>query len=166
MRNARERVLGVAVVVLVGAGLVAIASFPTGSPTAAGVVPADGRLAVQQRLGDARALLVSRAGNLELHVAYRTHKGWLGVVSKRAEGDTLATWSGTRGVDDRIPALSAVFGRADGTEVRVRWADGRTARAPTAVDGTYLVARQGRVASELVEVLDDRGRPTMALPGP
>src|SRR5690242_20571464 len=61
------------------AALVAFASIPTGSPTAAGVAPQDGRVVVQQAVGSARALVVSRPETLQLIVALHKQKGWFGL---------------------------------------------------------------------------------------
>ena len=76
------------VAVFLGA-LVAYASIPTGTPTAAGVAPPDGRVVVQQAAGGAVALVVSRPQTLQLLVAVHKQKGWFGLrVAGRRGGST------------------------------------------------------------------------------
>jgi hypothetical protein len=65
-----------------------------------------------------------------------------------------------------VPPLSAVYGRAEGTRVRVRWQDGRSTEAATESDGTYLIARSGRVRSAHVTILGDDGAIVTEVDGP
>jgi hypothetical protein len=160
------RPLAVAIALLIGAGLVAVASLPTGSASPEAAIDPGGRVAASVRVDDARVLLVSRSGRLEVVVAYKGQKGWLAAPLDPAPAGTVAAWTGTSGTgDERVPALAAVFGRTDGSRVRVRWSDGRTTSVETAVDGTYLAARPGRIGSARVDVLDGR-RTVLTVEGP
>ena len=161
-----RRLLGLCVAVLLVVALVGIASLPTGSRTLAGLVPPGGRLAATAAVGGERVLLVSRDGGLEVLVAYRGQKGWLGVTLEPVAGSALAAWTGTEGADDRVGALAAVYGRADGASVKVEWEDGTSTQVEAAIDGTYLAARRGAVASAKVDVLDPSGVVTTTIEGP
>jgi hypothetical protein len=153
-----RRVAGVAAAVLLGAGLVAFASYPTGTARPDGVVRGGARVAAADRVGDVWVMLVSDQGRLGVVVAYNEGKGWLGVRLAPAPGRGIASYATTPG-SGPIPALSAVFGRVDGGpgQVRVRWADGRDQQAMVAVDGTYLVTRPGRVRGHDVRAVDEGG---------
>lgn len=161
--DASRRVIGWAAAVLsllVVVALVAVAGFPTGERSPAALVPPGGRLAAQAAIDDVRVLLTVQEGELVGIVAYQGEKGWLGIDLEPVAGSTPAAWAATDGADDTnapVPAMSTVYGRADGAEVEVEWSDGRTDRAATARDGAYAVARRGRVGVDKVVVLDGDG---------
>ena len=159
------RLLQVSAGVLLVAALIGLASLPTGAASAAATVPDGRRLAASAAVADVRVMVVSAAGRLNLVVAYKGEKGWHGVDVDPAPRGAVAAWAATRGAGE-VPALSAVYGRADGPRVRVQWADGRTADAVTASDGTYLVARAGRVRSQQVTVVGDDGAVIIEVRGP
>lgn len=159
------RVLAGAVALLLVGALVGLASLPTGYATAAATVPDGRRLAASAAVGPARVLVTSTSSELGLVVAYRADKGWQRVVVDPVPATNVATWAATRGSDD-VPALSAVFGRASGVLVRVRWADGKTGEVIPEADGTYLVARRGRVRSFNVAVLGTDGAVVTEVDGP
>lgn len=159
---ASRRVIGWAAAVLsllIVVALVAVAGFPTGERSPAALVPPAGRLAAQTAIDDVRVLLTVQEGELVGIVAYKGEKGWLGIDLEPVAGSTPAAWAATDGADGDapVPAMSMVYGRADGANVEVEWSDGRTDRAATARDGAYVVARRGRVSVENVIVLDDDG---------
>ena len=151
--------------VLLAAALIGLASLPTGAATPQGTVPEGSRLAASSRVGDARVMVLSARGRLNLLVAYRGEKGWHGVEVDPTPPGTVAAWAATRGGGE-VPALSAVFGRATGTRVRVRWRDGQSVEVTPEPDGTYLVARRGLVRSAQVLVLGDDGAVLVEVPGP
>jgi hypothetical protein len=157
-------VLGAALVVLV-AGLVGLAGLPTGAVSAAATVPDGERIAASTEVADIRVMVLSTGGRLNLLVAYHGEKGWHGVEVDPAPVGAVAAWAATAG-SNQVPALSAVYGRVQGSRVRIRWADGRTADATTAADGTYLVARPGRVRSAHVSVLGEDGAAVADMDGP
>lgn len=47
-----------------------------------------------------------------------------------------------------------MYGRAPGDSVRVAWGDGRETTARTERDGSYVLARRGRVGVDRVTVFD------------
>ncbi len=151
------------VAVFLGA-LVAYASIPTGTPTAAGVVPPDGRVVVQQAAGGARALVVSRPQTLQLLVAVHKQKGWFGLRVADTAQDGIA-WASTAGAEG-VPAMSAVFGKATGSSVRIRWADGREQTVQTASDGVFLAVRTGTVRSLSLSILNASGGIVREVAGP
>jgi hypothetical protein len=157
-------VLAAAATLLVAA-LIGLASVPTGADTPQGTVPDGRRVAASTRVGDVRVMVLSGRSRLNLLVAYRGEKGWHGVAVDPAPSGALAAWAATRGGGD-VPALSAVYGRATGAEVRVTWADGHTAVTKTASDGTYLIARPGLVRSSQVTVVGDDGAVLSEVKGP
>ena len=146
------------------AAIIAYASIPTGASSPAGVVPRDGRLVVEQPAGSARAIVAARPQTLQLIVAVHKPKGWFGlrVADTSTDGFSWASTAGARGV----PALSAVFGKADGASVRVRWADGTQTTAVVQSDGVFLAVRMGRIRSLSLAILDARGRILKEVPGP
>ena len=146
------------------AALVAFASIPTGSTTAAGVAPSDGRVVVQQAVGSARALVVSRPQTLQLIVAIHKQKGWFGlrVADTSSDGIAWASTAGTHGV----PSMSVVFGRAAGPIVRIRWADGEVQTVQAQSDGAFLAVRPGEVRSVAVSMLKPSGGIVREVAGP
>jgi hypothetical protein len=157
-------VLAAAGLVLVVA-LVGLASLPTGADTPQGTVPEGSRVASSARVGDVRVMVLSSRARLNMLVAYHGEKGWHGVEVDPAPPGTVAAWAATRGGGE-VPSLSAVYGRATGTRVRVRWRDGETVETTPQPDGTYLVARPGLVRSAQVLVLGDDGSVLVEVPGP
>ena len=154
-----------AATLLLAAALVGLAGLPTGADTPQGTVPEGSRVAASTRLGDVRVMVLSARSRLNMLVAYHGEKGWHGVEVDPAPPGTVAAWAATRGGGE-VPSLSAVYGRATGTRVRVRWRDGQTVEATPASDGTYLVARRGLVRSAQVLVLGDDGSVLVEVPGP
>jgi len=146
------------------AALVAFASIPTGSPTAAGVAPQDGRVAVQQAVGSARALVVSRPQTLQLIVALHKQKGWFGLRVADTAPDGIA-WASTAGAHG-VPSMSMVFGRAAGPTVRIRWSDGQTQTVQAQSDGVFLAVRAGDVRSLSVSILNATGGVVREVAGP
>jgi hypothetical protein len=151
--------------VLLVAGLVGLASVPTGAETVQGTVPEGRRVAASARVADVRVMVLSSGSRLNVLVAYHGEKGWHGVAVDPAPAGAVAAWAATRGGGD-VPALSAVYGRATGAKVTVRWVDGRTASTTPASDGTYLVARTGMVRAARVTVLGVDGAVLTAVDGP
>lgn len=149
---------------VLAAALVVFASNPTGAPTAATVVPADGRLVVEQPVGDARVLLAARPQRFDLIVAVRREKGWFGVTAGSAQPGGIA-WAATNGASG-IPSLSAVFGTVTAAAVRVRWSDGVVQTVRAASDGAFLASRPGHVRSEAVQLLGGDGRILDQVAGP
>lgn len=144
------------------AGLVVLASLPTGADEPEGVVPEGARLAARADVEGAAVLLLSRGGDLAIQVAYEGPKGWLGVPLSPGKTETPANLStvasrvATAG-GGPVPALTAAFGTAPGAGARVTvtWADGTRAEAELASDGTWLVARPG--VTEVASVVVRRG---------
>jgi hypothetical protein len=161
---APRAVLAAAATQLVAA-LVGLAGLPTGAATAAATVPEGGRVAASVPVAGVRVMVLSTSGRLSLLVAYSGEKGWHGIEVDPAPAGSVAAWAATVGSRE-VPALSAVYGRAQGGRVRVDWADGRVAETDTAADGTYLVARPGRVRSAHVSVLGEDGVVVTAMDGP
>ena len=155
----------VAAALLLALALVGLASVPTGADTPQGTVPDGRRVAATARVGEVRVMVLSGRSRINLLVAYRGEKGWHGVAVDPAPPGAVAAWAATRGGGD-VPALSAVYGRATGAKVRVRWADGETRVTTTALDGTYLAARSGMVRSSSVTVLGDDGAVLNEVKGP
>lgn len=143
-------------VLTVTVALVGIADFPTGERSPQGLVPSGARLAARAAVDDVHVLLTVEAGALVAIVAYEGEKGWLGVDLEPVPAGTAAAWAATTGRGP-VPALSTVYGRAPGAAVRVAWADGRASRVETERDGSYVVARAGRLVVEKVVVLGDGG---------
>ena len=160
----RAGLLGVAASVVVVA-LVWLASVPTGADSAAATVGQGSRLAATAPVGDVEVLLVARSGALSVHVAYPGPKGWLSVRLPAAPSTAVAAWAATEGTGP-IPALSVVYGRAAGTTAVVRWADGEETTVQAASDGVYVAARDTRVASEHVRILDATGATILEVDGP
>jgi hypothetical protein len=146
------------------AALVAFASIPTGSTTAAGVAPPDGRVAVLQAVGSARALVVSRPQTLQLIVALHKQKGWFGLRVADTAPDGIA-WASTAGAHG-VPSMSMVFGRAAGPLVRIRWSDGQTQTVQAQIDGVFLAVRAGDVRSLSVSILNATGGIVREVRGP
>jgi hypothetical protein len=164
-RPVTVRVLAAASAVLLVVSLIGLASLPAGASSPRGVVPDGRRVAASTSVRGVRVMVLSSSGRLNLLVAYEGEKGWHGVEVDPAPRNAVAAWAATQGAGD-VPALSAVYGRAEGARVRVEWADGETAEAPAATDGTYLVARPGRVRSEHVTVLGGDGAVLTEVDGP
>lgn len=160
----RVRLLGLvaaAIVVFAGVGLVVM---PTGASSAADVVPDGERVRSTAVVRDARVMLLMRNDTLHLLVAYRRDGGWHGVPVAPPPADSAAAWAATRG-GTGVPAMSAVYGRADAARVKVAWADGTTNEVPIVRD-TWLVARPGHVRSESVTVLAADGTVVSTIDGP
>ena len=160
-----SRLLAASTSLLLVLSLVGLASLPTGASTATGVVPDGHRVAASAGVGEVRVMVLSASGRLGLLVAYEGEKGWHAVEVDPAPLGAVAAWAATRGAGE-VPALSAVYGRAEGARVRVQWADGQLAEVSTATDGTYLVARPGRVRSAQVTVLGGDGAVIVEVEGP
>ena len=159
------RLVLVAVALLLTAALIGLASVPTGAQTAEATVPDGRRVAASTTVAGVRVMTLSSGSRLALLVAYRGEKGWHGVDVDPAPAGAVVAWASTRGGGE-IPALSAVYGRATGTRVRVRWADGRAVEVVPKSDGTYVVARTGVVRSAAVTVLGEDGSTLSEVQGP
>jgi len=146
------------------AALVVFASIPTGSTTAAGVAPSDGRVVVQQAVGPARAIVVSRPETLQLIVAVHKQKGWFGLRVADTAPDGIA-WASTAGAHG-VPSMSMVFGRAAGPTVRIRWSDGQTQTVQAQSDGVFLAVRAGDARSLSVSILSATGGVVREVAGP
>lgn len=146
------------------AALVVFASIPTGSTTAAGVAPSDGRVVVQQAVGPARAIVVSRPETLQLIVAVHKQKGWFGLRVADTAPDGIA-WASTAGAHG-VPSMSMVFGRAAGPTVRIRWSDGQTQTVQAQSDGVFLAVRAGDARSLSVSILSATGGVVREVQGP
>lgn len=155
----------VAAGLLLTAALVGLASVPTGAQTAEATVPDGRRVAASTTAAGVRVMVLSSGSRLALLVAYRGEKGWHGVDVDPAPAGAVVAWASTRGGGE-IPALSAVYGRATGARVRVRWADGRVAEVVPESDGTYVVARTGVVRSAAVTVVGEDGTTLTEVQGP
>ena len=160
----RTVLLGVVASVVVVA-LTWLASVPTGADSAAATVGDGSRLAATAPVDDVEVLIVARGGALSVHVAYRTPKGWLSVRLPAAPSTALAAWAATDGTGP-IPALSVVYGRANGAEATIRWADGEESTAALGTDGVYVAVRDERVASEHVSIRAADGTPVVEVDGP
>jgi hypothetical protein len=159
------RLLAALAALLFAASLVGLASLPTGYSSVRATVPEGRRIAAQAPVDRVQVMVLSTSSRLELLVVYRGDKGWQRIRLDPIPAGTVAAWVATRGSDD-VPALSVVFGRAQGTRVAVRWKDGRTNEVAPERDGTYLVARAGRVRSAHVGVLGDDGAVITEVDGP
>lgn len=159
------RALAAAIGVLLAAAIVGLASLPTGASRVDAVAPASSRVAGTVRLGDTRVLLLSDAGRLRVVVAYRDDKGWFAVGGTRPPADSVVAWTATRG-GGPVPALSTVYGRAEGATVEVRWTDGRVSRTVPATGGTFVVARRGHVRSTVLLVRAPNGDVVDRVEGP
>ena len=145
-----RRILPVVVVALLVGNVIAFAALPSGERKLADVVPDDGRILVSRTLGKVRILLVGRGDALRLVVAYHEDSRWHSVRVEPAPAGSDAAWAATGGAGP-VPAFSAVYGRAPGDKVVVRWADGKhTELIP--VDGAYLVIRRGQFKPEGVDL--------------
>ena len=159
-----RRVLWALTLATLAAAIIAYASVPTGAATPVGVVPHDGRLVVEQPAGAARALVAARPQTLQLIVAVHKQKGWFGLRVADAAADGVA-WASTAGARD-VPALSAVFGRAEGASVLIRWADGEEQTATVQSDGVFLAVRTGRVRSLSLTIRNGSGGTVREVAGP
>ncbi|HEV2686829.1 MAG TPA: hypothetical protein VGW79_09340 [Actinomycetota bacterium] len=146
------------------AALIAYASIPTGAAAPEGVAPPDGRVVVQQAVGSARALVVSRPQTLQLVVAVHKPKGWFGLRVADTAPDGIA-WASTAGAHG-VASMSVVFGRAAGPTVRIRWADGQTQTVQAQSDGAFLAARPGDVRSLAVSMFNASGGIVREVSGP
>jgi len=151
---------GGAVALLLVVALVAVAGFPTGASSPERLVPAGARLAAEAQVDGARVLMTVEGGELAAIVAYKADKGWLGVDLEAVPADTVAAWAATDG-GDAVSALSAVYGRVAGVQVQVRWDDGTISFAETARDGSYVVARRGRLGVDRLVAIDRANRPVL-----
>jgi hypothetical protein len=163
----QRRLLGAVVAVLLVAGVVGLASIPSGASSPAGTVSNSARITARTSVGAARLLLVTEGGRLQLVVAHRRHGDWFGVPVDRPPADSAAAWAATRG-GGGVPPLSAVYGRAQraAAGVHVTWTDGRASDIVPARDGSWLVAREGHVRSRQVTVTDAAGAVLSDIKGP
>ena len=160
----RTAMLGVVASVVVVA-LTWLASVPTGTDSAAATIGSGSRLAAMVPVDDVEVLIAARGGALSVHVAYPTSKGWLAVRLPAAPSTAVAAWAATDGTGP-IPALSVVYGRANGTEALIRWADGEETTATPASDGVYVAVRAERVGSERVSIRAADGSTVVEVQGP
>jgi hypothetical protein len=145
-----RRILISAVGVLLVGDAVGLAALPSGSRHLAGVLPKSGKVVVTHSLRDVRVVVVDSRQKLELVVAYKQHDRWHSVRVDPAPASSNAAWAATTGAGP-VPAFSAVYGRAPGDKVVVRWADGQATEVkPTG--GVYLSVRPGHVRPEGVDL--------------
>jgi hypothetical protein len=146
----RTRILTVVVIALLVGDAIGLAALPSGSRKLAGVVPAGQQVVLTKTLGTVRVLVVSEGKSLRLLVAYKQHERWHGVRVDPAPAGSHAAWAATKGAGP-VPAFSAVYGRAPGDKVVVRWHDGQT--SPTVpVKGAYLALRRGHIRPDGVDL--------------
>ena len=160
----RSLLLGIAASVVV-VGLTWLASVPTGADSAAATIGDGSRLAATAPLDDVEVLIAASGGALSVHVAYSTPKGWLSVRLPAAPSTAVAAWAATDG-NGPIPALSVVYGRANGAEATITWADGEQSTATLGTDGVYVAVRAERVASEHVSIRGADGSSVVEVDGP
>jgi hypothetical protein len=160
----RRRVLGLAAAALLVASVIGLLVLPTGASSAEDVVPAGNRVDAQVAVGTAQVMVLSTDGRLHLLVAYHRDEGWHGAEVQPPPPDTAVAWAATRG-GSGVPALSAVYGRADAARVQVEWADGQKADAPV-VRRTWVIARPGHVRSAKVTMLGADGTVVNTIKGP
>ena len=145
-----RRILIGAVAALFVGNAIALAALPSGERKLAGVLPDDAKVTLTRSLGSVRIVVLERGDDLRLLVAYRDRRRWHSVRVDPAPAGSSAAWAATEGAGP-VPAFSAVYGRATGETVIVRWKDGRaTTVAP--VDGVYLAVRRGHVRPEGVDL--------------
>ncbi|MBA3652943.1 MAG: hypothetical protein H0W70_01980 [Actinobacteria bacterium] len=145
-----RRILPIAVGALLVGNAGALAAMPSGERHLAEVIPPGNRVVVSRTLDGARVLVVSSRRDLRLLVAYKQRDRWHSVRVDPAPAGSSAAWAATTG-SGPVPAFSAVYGRAPGEKVVVRWADGKA--TPTVpVKGAYLAVRRGRIKPEGVDL--------------
>ena len=148
-----RRTLTVAIGALLLGNAVALAALPSGEKKLADVIPNGQKILLSRTVGSARVLLLGdgkATSRLRLLVAYRQRDRWHSVDVAPVKGASDAAWAATEG-SGPVPAFSAVYGRAPGDKVVVRWTDQKTTEV-VPVDGAYLAVRRGRVTSEGVEL--------------
>jgi hypothetical protein len=165
MTTRATRTLAASIAIVLAAALVGLAALPTGATRADAIAPVSSRVAGSVPLGDVRVVLLSDGGRLRIAVAYRDDKGWFSVRGTTPPGDAAVAWTATRG-GGPVPPLSAVYGRAEGATVEVRWVDGRVSRTTPATGGTFVVARRGHVRSQVLLVRAANGDVTDRVEGP
>jgi hypothetical protein len=160
----RVRLLGLVAAAIGVASGVGLVLLPTGASSATAVVPDGERVETTAVVRDTQVMLLNRNRTLHLLVAYHGDGGWHGVEVQPPPPDSAAAWAATRG-GTGVPALSAVYGRATGTRVRVTWAD-KTVNEVPVVRGVWLVARPGHVRSASVTILGADGAVVSTIDGP
>jgi hypothetical protein len=136
-----RRVLIGAVGVLLVGDAVGLAAMPSGTRHMSGVIPEGSRIVISQPVGRARVLVLSYRKSLRLLVAYKRYDRWHSVRVDPAPAGSHAAWAATEGAGP-VPAFSAVYGKAPGDKVVVRWKDGK-ADSIVPVKGAYLAVRRG-----------------------
>jgi hypothetical protein len=162
-----RRTLTVAIGALLLGNAIALAALPSGEKKLADVIPDGQQIVLSRTVGSARVLLLSdgrATSRLRLLVAYKQRDRWHSVHVKPVSGASDAAWAATEG-SGPVPAFSAVYGRAPGDKVVVRWTDTKTTEV-VPVKGAYLAVRRGRVTSEGVELNPGPVTTTTALPAP
>jgi hypothetical protein len=145
-----RRVLAIVVAVLCVLDIIALVSLPSGEKHLADVIPKHDTLVLSRNLDKIHVLVVNDRGSLRLVVAYKQRKRWHGVRVAKAPAGSHAAWAATEG-SGPVPAFSAVYGRAPGNSVVVRWRDGTT--SPVAPEkGVYLALRRGHVRPDGVDL--------------
>jgi hypothetical protein len=161
----QQRLLGIVIAVLLVGGVIGATRTPAGASSVQGTVPDGAHVTVTKSVDAARILLVDEKGQLQLVVAHRHDGRWFGVEVDPPPTGSAAAWAATRG-GGGVPSLSAVYGRSQGSGVRVTWADGRSTTVAPARDGSWLVARTGHVRSRQVTVTDASGAVVSEIKGP
>ena len=123
---------------------------PHGQKKVEGVVPKGDTLVLSRTLDNIHVLVVNDQGSLRLIVAYRKHQRWHGLRVAKAPAGSHAAWAATEG-SGPVPAFSAVYGRAPGNSVVVRWRDGTTSPV-VPENGIYLALRRGHLRPDGVDL--------------
>ena len=145
----RRILIGAVGVLLIG-DAIGLAAMPSGSRHLSGVLPKTDKVAITYSLRDVRVVVLDARGNLRLIVAYKQRDRWHSVHVDPAPATSNAAWAATQGAGP-VPAFSAVYGRAPGAKVIVRWVDGQ-ATDVTPTNGVYLAVRRGHVRPEGVDL--------------
>ncbi len=145
-----RRILVAAVGLLLLGDVVALAALPSGARKLEGVLPEGNRVVLTRTLSGVRVIVVERGENLRLVVAYKQRGRWRSVHVDPAPAGSNAAWAATRGAGP-VPAFSAVYGRAPGDKIVVRWQD-KEVTETVPVNGVYLAVRRGHVRPEGVDL--------------
>lgn len=145
-----RRILISAVGVLLLGDVVGLAALPSGSRELADALPKTGKVVSTHALRDVRVIVLETSQKLRLVVAYKQRDRWRTVRVDPAPASSNAAWAATTGAGP-VPAFSAVYGRAPGDKVVVRWVDAQTTEVKP-VNGVYLAVRRGHVRPEGVDL--------------
>lgn len=145
-----RRILAIVAALLFVLDIIVLVSLPSGEKHLADVLPKRDALVLSRTLDKIHVLVVNDRGSLRLIVAYEQRKRWHSLRVAKAPAGSHAAWAATEG-SGPVPAFSAVYGRAPGNSVVVRWRDGTT--SPVVPEqGVYLALRRGRVRPDGVDL--------------